>query len=54
MTVADVAAFLAVSRRQVYLLIERRELPTVRVGSRIRFVPEEIEAYLHGQRKAVP
>jgi excisionase family DNA binding protein len=52
MTVADVAMFLAVSRRQVYLLVERHELPTLRVGSRIRFAPEEIEAYLEGQHEA--
>jgi excisionase family DNA binding protein len=54
MTVADAAGFLAVSRRQVYLLVERGELPTVRVGTRIRFVPEEIWAYLerHRERRA--
>jgi excisionase family DNA binding protein len=51
MTVADVASFLAVSRRQVYLFIERGELPTVRVGTRIRFVPEEVWAYLEHNRE---
>jgi excisionase family DNA binding protein len=51
MTVADVAAFLSVSRRQVYLLVEHQELPTVRVGTRIRFVPEEISAYLERHRQ---
>jgi excisionase family DNA binding protein len=51
MTVADVASFAAVSRRQVYLLVERGELPTVRVGTRIRFVPEEVWAYLERDRE---
>jgi excisionase family DNA binding protein len=51
MTVADAADFLAVSRRQVYLLVERGDLPTVRVGTRIRFVPEEIWAYLERHRE---
>lgn len=51
MTVADVARFLSVSRRQVYLFVERGELPTVRVGRRIRFVPDEIWAYLERDRK---
>lgn|SRR5512133_301228 len=37
MTVGAAAEFL--SRRQVYLLVERGELPTVRVGTRIRFIP---------------
>jgi excisionase family DNA binding protein len=51
MTVADVARFLAVSQRQVYLLLERDELPSVRVGTRLRFVPEEIRAYLERHRE---
>jgi excisionase family DNA binding protein len=51
MTVADAAAFLAISRRQVYLLVERGELPTVRVGTRLRFVPEEIWRYLERHRE---
>jgi excisionase family DNA binding protein len=54
MTVADAAVFLAVSRRQVYLLVERNELPTVRVGSRLRFVPAELRAYLEGNREIAP
>jgi excisionase family DNA binding protein len=54
MTVADVAGFFAVSRRQIYLLVEQRELPMVRVGTRIRFVPEEIWAYLERHREAQP
>jgi excisionase family DNA binding protein len=54
MTVADVASFLAVSRRQVYLLVEQRQLPIVRVGTRIRFVPEEIWAYLEHHREGRP
>lgn len=51
MTVADAARFLAVSRRQVYLLVERDELPSVRVGTRLRFVPDEIWAYLERHRE---
>jgi excisionase family DNA binding protein len=51
MTVADAAEFFGVSRRQVYLLVERGELPTVRVGTRLRFVPDEIWAYLEQHRE---
>jgi excisionase family DNA binding protein len=54
MTVADAAGFLAVSRRQVYLLVERGELPIVRVGTRIRFVPEEVWSYLERHREGRP
>ena len=49
--VAAAAKFLGVSRRQVYLLLERDELPSVRVGKRIRFVPEELRANLHRKRE---
>ncbi len=50
MRVADAASYLAVSRRQVYLLIERGELPAVRVGSRVRFIPDELRDYLEQHR----
>jgi excisionase family DNA binding protein len=54
MTVADAADFLAVSRRQVYVLLERGELPAVRVGTRIRLIPTELDAYLERHREAGP
>jgi excisionase family DNA binding protein len=54
MTVADAADFLAISRRQVYVLLERGELPAVRVGTRIRLIPAELGAYLEQHREAVP
>jgi excisionase family DNA binding protein len=50
MTVADAADFLAISRRQVYVLLERGELPAVRVGTRIRLIPAELTAYLEQHR----
>jgi excisionase family DNA binding protein len=54
MTVADAARYLAVSRRQVYLLIERGDLPHVRVGERIRFIPAELVDYLDRHREGSP
>jgi excisionase family DNA binding protein len=53
MTVADASSFLSVSRRQVYLLVERGELPAVRVGQRLRFLPDEVQDYLE-QHREVP
>ena len=54
MTVADAASYLAVSRRQIYLLLEQ-DLPHVRVGERIRFIPDELRAYLKRHReRSVP
>lgn len=47
MTIDEAADFLRISRRQVYNLIDRRELPVVRVGSRIRI---DIERWLAERR----
>jgi excisionase family DNA binding protein len=54
LTVEEAASFLNVSRRQVYLLVERGQLPTVRVGQRIRFIPEELRTYVERHREAGP
>lgn len=51
MRVVDAADYLAVSRRQIYLLVERGELPAVRVGTRVRFIPAELRAYLDRHRE---
>jgi excisionase family DNA binding protein len=44
LTIDAAAAFLSISRRQVYTLLERRELPHVRVGERTRFIPADLRA----------
>jgi excisionase family DNA binding protein len=54
MTVDDAARFLSVSRRQLYYLLEREGLPAVRVGTRLRFSPSELEQYLERHREAAP
>jgi excisionase family DNA binding protein len=46
MTVDETAAFLKVSRRQVYRLLDNGELPAVRVGTRIRVDPDALLASL--------
>jgi excisionase family DNA binding protein len=51
LTVADTADFLAISRRQVYVLLERGELPAVRVGTRLRLIPADVRAYLELHRE---
>jgi excisionase family DNA binding protein len=51
LTVDATAAFLGISRRQVYTLLEHEGLPHVRVGHRIRFVPADLRAYLERQRE---
>jgi excisionase family DNA binding protein len=51
-TVADVCTFLRVGRNAVYSMAARRELPSIRVGTRVRFVPEDVRAWLERQRLA--
>jgi excisionase family DNA binding protein len=46
MSVNEVATFLAISRDSVYRLVRSGALPAVKVGERLRFRPEAIEAYL--------
>lgn len=52
--VAQVAAFLSMSRQWVYKQAELGKLPCVRFGAALRFRPEAVRAYLvaseHGPR----
>jgi excisionase family DNA binding protein len=51
LTVNETAAYLSVSRQQVYALLERGDLSAVRVGTRLRFFPEELRTYLEQHRE---
>lgn len=46
----DVAGYLKVSRSWVYHRAESGELPCVRIGGLLRFVPDEIRAFARGER----
>jgi excisionase family DNA binding protein len=48
--VRDVAAFLRIGRNSVYRMAQSGALPSRRVGARIRFVPEEIRAWVARSR----
>jgi excisionase family DNA binding protein len=48
--VKDVADFLAMSVSWVYKEVEAGKLPCVRIGAALRFRPDDIRAYLDGQR----
>jgi excisionase family DNA binding protein len=52
LTVNTAASTLAVSRRTIYRLVSQGALPAVRVGERLRFRPQEIDAYLERNREA--
>jgi len=51
--VNEVAEVLAISRRSVYLLVGSGDLPAFRVGTRLRFRPEDVAAYLSAHKVAV-
>ncbi len=48
MTAAEVSVALRVSRMTIYRLIERSELPSVRVGRSFRIPRPGVESLLHG------
>lgn len=45
--VRDLAAFLATSAHAVYKLVERRQIPHIRLGCKILFDPNAIRAWLN-------
>lgn len=51
LTVNDVARLLVVSRPTVYALLRKGELRSLRVGERLRFRPDDIDAYLESRRQ---
>jgi len=49
LSVPQAAELLSISVRTVYTLVDRGELPSIRVGGQIRFVPSVLESWLTGQ-----
>jgi excisionase family DNA binding protein len=48
LTSADVCRILSIRRLQLYELLRRSELRSVRVGRQHRFIPADIAAYIAG------
>jgi len=46
LTIAELARLLGIGRTTVYRLVNTGELRAVRVGERLRFRPEDVNAYL--------
>lgn len=51
MTVKQVMTFLSCSRTWVYDAAARGELPCLRLGSMLRFDPEQIDEWLRSRRQ---
>ena len=48
--VRQAAAFLNIGRNATYEMANRGELPSIRIGSRIRFIPGELRGWVARQR----
>lgn len=48
--VRQAAAFLNIGRNAVYEMVDSGELPNIRIGSRIRFIPGELRGWVERQR----
>jgi len=51
---ADVAAKLQVTEARVFELARMKLLPCVRIGRQVRFVPEQINAWVQNGGQALP
>src|SRR3954453_13312519 len=51
MTVRDVAGYLNVDEKTVYRLVQRKELPGVKVAGAWRFRQEEIDGWIEASRE---
>jgi excisionase family DNA binding protein len=43
----EVAETLQISRSMAYALMQRGEIPVVRIGTAVRVRPEDLEQYIH-------
>lgn len=54
LTANDVAVWLKTTRKAVYAMVERAQLPVVRVGTRVLFREDEMVAWLEKRRAESP
>lgn len=45
-TADDLAAYLSLSRRAVYALVAGSTVPHIRIGARLRFQPQSVQAWV--------
>ena len=51
LSVREAAAVLGISERTIRSLVSRGELPCVRIGRRVLFDPQDLETFIHKQRR---
>ncbi|MGE0541498.1 MAG: helix-turn-helix domain-containing protein [Dehalococcoidia bacterium] len=50
--VQETCTALKISRTQLYAVMQRGELPPVRIGRSVRFAVRDVEAFIERQREA--
>ena len=53
-TVDDLALYLRLTRRAVYALVASTDVPRVRIGVRLRFLPQAVQAWVSAHASALP
>ncbi len=48
---AEVAKIVGISKSQVYLMMQRNEIPSIQIGKSVRVKPEDLKDYLENKRK---
>jgi excisionase family DNA binding protein len=46
----ELAAYFSISKRTVYRLVEKRQIPFCKIRGRIRFKPEDVKTFLGSTR----
>jgi excisionase family DNA binding protein len=52
LNVHEVASILRISEGLTYRLLDRGELPKLKIGGAVRVHPDDLEQYMNSQRKA--
>lgn len=50
LTAKEVSEVLRLSERTIFSLTKSGKLPVIRMGSSVRYAPEDVQAYIDGQR----
>jgi excisionase family DNA binding protein len=53
-TADDLASYLRLTRRAVYALVASTNVPRVRIGVRLRFLPQAVQAWVKTQACVLP
>jgi excisionase family DNA binding protein len=51
LTVAEIARYLHLHEKTIYAMVARRELPSIRLGRRVRFLPDDILRWVSARKE---